>query len=106
MEKDKGKIIIDYHKENTHIENSYLLTTRKAIREEVETIIFVREAKRYPVRKHKSSYVNEWKGHNRLYKIGYKQDHTKDVDLEERITPMEKLKGLLMDLIWLIIGGI
>jgi len=97
---------IDYHKENTHIENSYLLTTRKAIREEVETIIFVREAKRYHIRKFKTSYVNEWVGHNRLYKIGYKQDHTKDVDLEERLTPKEKIKGIFMDLIWLVIGGI
>lgn len=99
MEKDKGKIIIDYHKENTHIENSYLLTTRKAIREEVETIIFVREAKRYPVRKHKSSYVNEWKGHNRLYNMGLFRNHTKDVDLQEKETIFEKI-------VWLILGGI
>lgn len=97
---------IDYSVKNTHIENSYLLTTRKAIKEEVDTIIFVREAKRYPIRKFKSSYVNEWKGHNRLYKIGYKTDHTKDVDLEERLTPKEKIKGIFIDLIWLIIGGI
>ena len=28
------------------------------------------------------SLVREWVAHNRLYKIGFKPNHTKDVDLE------------------------
>lgn len=90
---------INYTKTNTHVENSYLITTRKAIREEVDTIVFVREAKRYPTRKSKSSYVNEWVGHNRLYKLGIKPSHTKSVDLEEP-------ESAFWRIVWLIIGGI
>ena len=28
------------------------------------------------------SMVNEWIAHNNLYRLGYKQDHTKSVDLD------------------------
>ena len=38
-----------------------------------------------PVTRTKASYVSEWKSHNRLYKIGYQRNRTKDVDLEEEI---------------------
>ena len=93
------KIEITYTKENTHIENSYLLKTRKAIREEVGKIVFVREAKMYSTRKHKWSYVNEWVAHNRLYRLGLFKSHTKDVDLEEN-------ESLIWGVIWFILGGI
>ena len=89
---------ISYTKNNTHVEDSIKIKTRKAIGEEVDTILFVRDAKMYPTRKSRGSYINEWKGHNRLYKIGYKRDHTKDVDLEEP-------QKLIWRIIWFIIGG-
>ena len=97
---------ISYSELNTHVENSYLLTTRQAIKEKVEEIIDYRNITKRPVSRSIGSYVREWKAHNKLYEKHYKIDHTKDVDLEERITTWQKIKGIFMDLIWLIIGGI
>ena len=95
-----------YSKDNTHVKNSYMLTTKKAIREEVDWIILCRKARKLPVTRSANSYVREWRGHNRLYNKGLFKSHTKEVDLEERITIKDKIKGIFMDLIWLIIGGI
>ena len=91
---------ITYHKNNTHIEDSYKIQDREAIEKEVDYIMEVREAMRYPVRKSSESYVREWVGHNRLYNIDKKgrwRSHTKDVDLDEP-------SSLLNELIWLILG--
>lgn len=95
---ENEKIEIYTTKDNTHIENSYLIKTRKAIREEVETIIFIREAKMYPITRSIGSYVNEWKAHNRLYRLGLFVSHTKDTDLEEP-------QSLIYRIIWFILGG-
>lgn len=97
---------IDYSVKNTHIENSYLITTRKAIKEEVEEIKSYREMTKRPVSRSTGSYIREWKGHNRLYKWNIKRDHTKDIDLEERITMRAKVKGMFLEVVWLILGGI
>ena len=96
--------MIIYTKDNTKVIDSYKITDRNEIRKQVLWIIEERKIRKYPITRTVNSYVREWVGHNRLYEIGYKQDHTKDVDLEERITPKEKIKGIFMDLIWLIIG--
>ena len=97
---------IDYSRENTHVENSYLITTKNGIENEVDWIMKCRDASRRPVTRSLKSYSREWRGHNRLYNWNIAIDHTKDVDLEERLTPKDKIKGLILDLIWLIIGGI
>ena len=88
---------ITYSKDNTHVENSYLLKTKKAIAEEVSVIIFVRDARMLPVTRTESSYIREWKAHNNLYRLGLFKDHTKDVDLEENIKWWKEI-------IWFIIG--
>ena len=90
---------ITYKKENTHIEDSYQIKLRKSIQNEVEWIIVVRKARKDLVTRTVNSYVNEWKGHNRLYKLHLFRKHTKDVDLEEP-------QRLIWRIIWLIIGGI
>ena len=92
-------------KNNTKIIDSYKITDKKEIEKYLSWIIEERKAKKYHTRSLKS-YQREWLGHNFLYKLGLFKSHTKDVDLEERLTPKEKIKGLFMDLIWLIIGGI
>ena len=38
-----------------------------------------------------NSLVSEWKAHNRLYKLGYKKERTKDVDLDLNETWFRKL---------------
>ena len=49
-----------------------------------------------PVTRTESSYVSEWKSHNRLYKLGVQRSRTKDVDLEEDI---DSTKNLLYSII-------
>lgn len=88
---------IIYSPNNTKIINSYLLSTRKAIKEEVEWIIENRKARNYKVSRTTNSYVREWLGHNRLYKWGYKRDHTKDVDLNEN-------NGIFEEILWMILS--
>ncbi len=97
---------ISYTKTNTHVKDSYTVKNKQIIIEYVNWIISVRESLRYPITRSVNSYVREWQGHNVLYEKNYKIDHTKDVDLEERITISDKIKGLFLDIVWLIIGGI
>lgn len=90
---------IEYSPQNTKVINSYLLSTRKAIKEEVLWIKENREARGYIVSRTTNSYVREWKGHNKLYKWGIFRSHTKDVDMDENMS-------LFWEMIWLILGGI
>ena len=90
---------IKYEPNNTKVINSFLLTTKKAIREEVEWIIENRLACGYEVSRTANSYIREWRGHNKLYKWNIARSHTRDVDLNEN-------NSIIEEIIWLIIGGI
>lgn len=94
-----GYMEVSYSPYNTKVLNSYLLTTKKAIREEVQWIKENREARGYIVSRTTNSYVREWKGHNRLYKWNILRNHTKDVDLDENMS-------LFWEIVWIILGGI
>ena len=95
-----------YSKNNTHVKNSYMLTTKKAIREEVDWIILCRIARKFPVTRSVNSYVREWRGHNRLYNKGLFRSHTKEVDLEEYVGVIGKIKCLFLSIVWFVLGGI
>ena len=58
----------------------------KDINKLVDEIIKIRKENKFKVTRSKKSYVSEIKAHNRLYRLGYKRDHTKDVDMEENIS--------------------
>jgi len=88
-----------YSVDNTHIKNSYMVKTRKIIREETIRIMNERKSKGYDVSRSINSYAREWRGHNRLYRMGICRDRTKDADLEENT-------NLFINLVWLILGGI
>lgn len=90
---------ISYSQNNTQVKNSYLLSTKNAIREEVEEIIDYRKLTKRPVTRSVNSYVREWRGHNKLYKWNIARSHTKDVDLNEN-------NNIIEELLWLILGGI
>ena len=85
---------ISYTEDNTHVEDSYLAND---IRFEVGSIIRERYLQFLPITRSFESYVREWKGHNRLYKLHLFRKHTKDVDLNEN-------NSIIEELIWLIIG--
>ena len=91
--------IISYSKENTRVENSYLIKSRLKISRAVSNIIKERERLGLPVTRDKKSYIREWVAHNRLYKLGLFKSHTKDVDMEEPIK-------WYYELIYWLIGGL
>ena len=91
-----GFMNIDYSESNTHVKDSYQYTDYNL---NVMTIIRERHLRSLPVTRSFESYVREWRGHNRLYKLHLFRSHTKDVDLDENMS-------MFWELVWLIIGGI
>ena len=88
---------ITYSKDNTHVEDSYQIKSKKSIENEVDWIKDIRKARKLPVTRTTNSYVREWIGHNRLYRLGIKKDHTRSVDLNEN-------NSIFEELIWILIG--
>ena len=78
------KTKVEYTEKVTKVYDSYTYSDSE-IRQAVKEIIEKRKELGLPVTRSESSYVSEWKSHNRLYKIGYQRSRTKDVDLEEEI---------------------
>ena len=80
----KTKIIKDtlirYDDTVISIEDSYKVTDEDDMFDILTK--FVYETKYYSKRSI-SSWIKEWKAHNRLYKLGLFRSHTKDCDLEE-----------------------
>jgi hypothetical protein len=75
---------VDYRKTYTKVYDSYKYSNEE-IEQAVEEIMQKRKELGLPVTRTKSSYVSEWKSHNRLYALGIQRSRTKDVDLEEEI---------------------
>lgn len=74
----------DYRETYTKVYDSYKYSNSE-IEQAVEEIMQKRKELGLPVTRTKSSYISEWKSHNRLYKLGIQRSRTKDVDLEEEI---------------------
>ena len=75
---------VDYRETYTKVYDSYKYSNSE-IEQAVEEIMQKRKELGLPVTRTKSSYISEWKSHNRLYKLGIQRSRTKDVDLEEEI---------------------
>ena len=75
---------VDYRETYTKVYDSYKYSNSE-IEQAVEEIMRKRKELGLPVTRTKSSYISEWKSHNRLYKLGIQRSRTKDVDLEEEI---------------------
>ena len=86
---------IEYHEGYTKVYDSYQYTDAE-IKKAVKMIIEKRKELGLSVTRTESSYVSEWKSHNRLYKLGVQRSRTKDVDLEEDI---DSTKNLLYSII-------
>lgn len=81
------KTKVEYSEKVTKVYDSYTYTD-KEIADAVNEIMKTRREMGLPVTRNATSYISEWKSHNRLYKIGYQRSRTKDVDLEEEIDKM------------------
>lgn len=88
----KGVDII-YFEESTKVTNSYLLTDEEI--EKVANEIAYSRSSKYDWRcvylRNESSYIQEIKAHNRLYKLGLFKSHTIDTDLEEDLNEINKI---------------
>ena len=89
----KEGVDIIYYVDNTKVTNSYLLTDEE-IEEVANEIEYSRHSKFdwkcIHLRK-ADSYIKEIKAHNKLYKMNYKVDHTRDTDLEEKVCKWKEL---------------
>lgn len=83
-----NKVKIQYNQENVRIVNSYKITNKEYMEHILKEF---RKRTGYKSKRTIKSWLKEWKSHNRLYKLGLFQIHTKDCDLEEN----EKLHRLL-----------
>ena len=75
---------VDYRETYTKVYDSYKYSNEE-IEQAVEEIMQKRKELGLSVTRTKSSYISEWKSHNRLYRLGVQRSRTKDVDLEEEI---------------------
>ena len=75
-----GVVEIEYDAGNVRIVESWRVNNRKAMRCILE---YFREKTGYKSRRSIGSWVREWKAHNRMYRIGWFESHTRDCDLEE-----------------------
>ena len=75
---------VDYRETYTKVYDSYKYSNEE-IEQAVEEIMQKRKELGLPVTRTKSSYISEWKSHNRLYRLGVQRSRTKDVDLVEEI---------------------
>ena len=81
---------VEYREGYTKVYDSYTYTNDE-IKAAVKEIIETRKELGLPVTRSESSYVSEWKSHNRLYALGIQRNRTRDVDLEEEIEPTRNL---------------
>ena len=75
---------VDYRETYTKVYDSYKYSNEE-IEQAVEEIMQKRKELGLSVTRTRSSYISEWKSHNRLYRLGVQRSRTKDVDLEEEI---------------------
>lgn len=78
-----GVLFITTTPDNTHIENSYLVKSRKDMRRILEAINEESSCgdavRRIPI----NTMIREWRAHNLLYALHVARKRTKDVDLNE-----------------------
>ncbi len=76
-----------------HIENSYLITSKNGIKHTLETIRKTRmykDLKASGYTRTPESEYQEWRAHNFLYRIGYKRERTKHVDIDQNESELRK----------------
>ena len=86
---------VAYSLTNVHITDSYAVPS-KNISDWVARIISYGEKNGYTYSRSAKSWVEEWKAHNALYKLGIQPSRTKDVDLNEDETVLRKLGYCLL----------
>lgn len=79
----KGVLFITTSPTNTHIENSYIVKSRKDMRDLLIAIEYDSNCGDAVRRIPKNTMIREWRAHNLLYALGIARTRTRDVDLNE-----------------------
>lgn len=95
-----GVLYITTTPANTHIENSYLVKSRKDMRRILGAINENSSCgdaiRRIPV----ATMIREWRAHNLLYALGIAKNRTRDVDLNENKWYLRVAYVMLSCLYW------
>ena len=67
---------------NIHIEDSYTVESRKAIRDAVKSLRVAYPDHIVMLHRTDCSLISEWVAHNRLYRLGIEKERTRSVDLD------------------------
>ncbi len=71
---------IEYDKGYVTVFNSYEVTSQWIM---AYVLTEFKDRTGYKSKRSLNSWIREWKAHNRLYRLGLFESHTKDCDLEE-----------------------
>ena len=88
------KYTIDVKNLNIHVEDSYLVNSKKKID---EALLYIMQDPKYQelvdagFTRCKGSMKTEWAAHNLLYRWHVSVNRTKDVDLDQKENPIRKL---------------
>ena len=83
---------IQYNKQNIHIEDSYRVKSKRDMQRILSIVEYASYNRGIFYARSQSSWIREWKAHNFLYKINYKREQVKNVDLNES-EPLSKRIG-------------
>ena len=73
---------IKVHPDNIHVEDSYLVESRKVISKVIKDLRLAYPDHTVMLHRTDCSLVSEWVAHNRLYKLGIERERTRSVDLD------------------------
>ena len=79
---NEEKLAVDYSKTNVHVNGSYAISS-KDIPDWVRRIKDCGEQNECVYSRSTRSWINEWRAHNLLFKLGIEPDRTRDVDLDD-----------------------
>jgi hypothetical protein len=96
----KGNLKVCYSNTNVHINDSYIVG-RNDIPTWVERIKSFGEQNGYTYSRSAQSWINEWRAHNLLFKLGVEPSRTRDVDLNEDETTIRKIGYFLLSLLYI-----
>lgn len=95
-----GVLCITTTPDNTHIENSYLVKSRKDMRGLLECIELNSHCgdavRRIPLK----TMIREWRAHNLLYALGIARRRTGSVDLNENKWPVRVMYFIMSLMYW------
>lgn len=97
---NQGNLKVRYSSTNVHINDSHIVAS-KDIASWVALIKSFGAQHGYVYSRTNQSWINEWKAHNLLFKLGIEPERTRDSDLDENETTIRKIGYFLLSLLYI-----